>query len=111
MNNSREWTAEHQRELERIQLMAKLGLPNPHTGPFEKTAQCAKHQVMCDDCGEFAAKIIWKDSVRDSNTWFFENCDTCDHDFCEDCIMDNGDGTATCHTCFESALRRQGASK
>lgn len=100
------WTAAHQTELDRIMLMHKIGLPNPHTGPFEKTTRCAKYQVMCNDCGEFAAKIIWKDDLRDSNTWFFETCESCDQAYCEDCIEDNENGTATCHTCFEAALRK-----
>jgi len=87
-------------------LERKLGIPNPHTGPFEKTTKCAKHQNMCNDCGEFAAMIIWKDDLRNSDTWFFANCDDCDHDYCEDCIEDNDDGTATCHTCFEAKIRK-----
>ena len=83
---ARELTDDDRREYKLLMRRYELGLPNAHTGPFEKSKQCAKYQVMCSDCGEFAAKISWKDDVRNSNTWFFATCDVCDGEFCEDCI-------------------------
>ena len=101
---SRPWTEADQVELDRIMLQQKLGLPNAHTGPFPKTTTHAKHQLMCDDCGEYAAMIIWKDDTQNSNTWFFAECDTCEHVFCEDCIDVESD-PPICYTCYEEAQR------
>ncbi len=103
MTNDKPLTPEQEHDLRRIELEIKLGLPNAHTGPFPKTKRCAKHQLMCGDCGEYAAKISWKDDVRDSNTWFFAECDVCENVFCEDCI-DEGDERSTCYTCIESEV-------
>ena len=98
-------TAADWRELDRILTQRMMGLPNAHTGPFEKTRRCAKHQNMCADCGEYAAQISWKDDVHDSSTWFFATCDVCDHEFCADCISNNDDGNGmTCHTCYGSGI-------
>lgn len=102
----KEWTAQNQRDLDHIMLERRLGLPNAHTGPFEKTTRCAKHQVMCYDCGEFAAGIIWKDDVRNSDTWFYLTCDRCDAELCADCIDTNDDGDAICYTCIEAQLHK-----
>jgi len=105
------WTAEQRATLRRLDLERLLDLPNAHTGPFPKTKACAKHQSMCCGCGKYATQIVWKDDLRDSNTWFFAECSTCLSEFCEDCITDNGDGTATCDSCFEGECLRKLRSK
>jgi len=96
---SRKMTARDYKELARITLMYEMGIPNDYTGPFPQTTTCAKYQNMCYDCGEFAAQIIWKDDLRNSDTWLFAQCDTCLSEFCEDCIStDDETGIQTCNS-------------
>lgn len=108
-DRTRTWTAADQAELDRIDKMRELGMPNPHTGPFPKTTTHAKHQSMCGDCGEFAAQIIWKDLLHNSDTWFFASCDVCETELCADCVMvdDEEEGTNICQCCFEQRLHKE----
>lgn len=53
-------------------------------------ARCAKHQPRCSvvDCGA-PAKVDWKDDPRDSDTWFFVECEYCEAVFCETHVDEN----------------------
>ena len=75
-------------------------------GPFDRTKKQAKHQPSCD-CGA-PAEIIWKDDLRNSDTWFYQQCVDCDADVCPDCYATDND-EPVCDTCY--ALRRHIARK
>jgi hypothetical protein len=44
----------------------------------------AKHQPLCGevDCTE-PAEVEWKDDHRNSDTWFYKDCEVCEQYYCE----------------------------
>ena len=72
-----------------------------HCGPFETSTRCAKHQPECD-CGK-PSEIIYKDNVRDSDTWFYRECEDCLRHLCETCGDREPD--SLCDDCANERVR------
>lgn len=82
-----------------------MTLDNPWRGPFEQTETCAKHQPRCE-CGK-PAGIIWKDDTRNSDTWFFSECASCEDPLCHDCQTQNDEDETVCITCLSEECRKE----
>ena len=79
-----------------------------YCGPFDPTARQAKHQPDCDGCGD-PSEIIWKDDLRNSDTWFYQKCKTCGGYVCGGCYDELPDGTPECHRCYSYTVRAERA--
>lgn len=66
----------------------------------------AKHQPLCEECGDEPAAIDWKDDPRDSETWCYTECQRCDAYLCKSCASD---GSGVCVTCLSASRTAEAA--
>lgn len=66
----------------------------------EHTAPESPRTMKCSVCGG-TVKPIFK-STPDPESWFFQECETCEEPCCDKCSHVNDDASRECINCYET---------